>query len=173
MSKRNVYVKSTKEAYRKLGITSVKPETFVIRQSVVRICFSISCLAFQFLKKVLLLKNDRFFSTGVRNVAFFFGAISAQSPKKRRGKKGATTEEYKSDESNEEAMISSQVASAASQNWISNHPTIINEKLCPCINYWIALTTPNGAAANPIVIHRALLECGVETVAQQVCECSF
>jgi len=114
-----------------------------------------------------------FFSTGVRNVAFFFGAISAQSPKRRRGKKGATTEEYKSDESNDEALTSSQVASTASQNWISNHPTIINEKLCPCINYWIALTTPNGAAANPIVIHRALLECGVETVAQQVCECSF
>ena len=93
--------------------------------------------------------------------------------KKDEEKKGAITEEYRSDESNDEALTSSQVASAASQNWISNHPTIINEKLCPCINYWIALTTPNGPAANPIVIPRALLECGVMSVAQHAGECSF
>ena len=84
-------------------------------------------------------------------------------PKKSRGKKAATVEEYESDESNDEALISSQVASTASQNWIADYPTIVNEKLCPCINYWIALTTPNGAPANPLVIHRVLLEFDVET----------
>ncbi|CAH3023600.1 unnamed protein product, partial [Porites evermanni] len=105
---------------------------------------------------------------GVRNVAFVFGAISAQGPKKSRGKRAATVEEHESDESNDETLTSSQVASTASQNWIADYPTIVNEKLGPCINYWIALTTPNGAPANPLVIHRALLECDVETVAQQV-----
>ena len=85
------------------------------------------------------------------------------------GKKGTAVEECENDGCNDEEMTSSQVASAASQDWISEHPTIINNKLCPSINYWIALTTPNGAPANPIVIHRALLEYGVETVAQQVC----
>lgn len=116
-----------------------------------------------------MLKNDVYISfTGVRNVAFFFGAISAQGPKKSRGKKAATLEEYESEESNDETLTSSQVASTASQNWITDYPTIVNEKLCPCVNYWIALTTPNGAPANPLVIHRALLECDVETVAQQV-----
>ena len=130
--------------------------------------FNILCF-FSRLQKFFLLKNDvHIFSTGVRNVAFFFGAISAQGPKKSRGKKAATVEEYESDESNDEALTSSQVASTASQNWIADYPTIVNEKLCPCINYWIALTTPNGAPANPLVIHRALLECDVETVAQQV-----
>lgn len=114
-----------------------------------------------------------FLFTGVRNVAFFFGAISAQGPKKSRGKKGAIVEEFVSDDSNDEALTSSQAASAASQDWIASHPTVINDKLCPSINYWIALTTPNGAPANPIVVHRALLECGVETVAQQVRECLF
>ena len=33
---------------------------------------------------------------------------------------------------------------------------------------WIPLTMPNGALANPIVIYQALLECNVDTVAQQV-----
>ena len=109
----------------------------------------------------------------MRNVAFFFGVVGVQGPRKSRGKKGATAEEYASDENNDEVLTSSQAASAASQDWISEHQTIINGKLCPSINYWIALTTPNGAPANPIVIHRALLECGVETMAQQVCECLF
>ena len=46
---------------------------------------------------------------------------------------------------------------------------VLNEdKLRPSINYWIALTTPNGAPANPLIIHHALLECGVEMEAQQV-----
>ena len=113
------------------------------------------------------------FITGVRNVAFFFGAITAQGPTKNRGNKGTAVEECERDGSNDEEMTSSQVASAASQDWISEHPTIINEKLCPSINFSIALTTPNGAPANPIVIHRELFECGVETVEQQVCECLF
>ena len=32
---------------------------------------------------------------------------------------------------------------------------------------WIPLMMPNGALANPIVNHRVLLECDVDTVAQQ------
>ena len=41
-------------------------------------------------------------------------------------------------------------------------------KLCPCVYYWIALTTPNGAPCSPLVIHRALLECSVDVFANQV-----
>jgi hypothetical protein len=45
---------------------------------------------------------------------------------------------------------------------------VVKKRLCPAITYWIALTTPNGAPANPLVVLRALLECGVEAVANQV-----
>ena len=100
-------------------------------------------------------------------MALFFGAISAQSSKKRPGKKKRNEEEDDSDESDGNSLTSSQVASAVSEEWISNYPGVINEKLCPSINYWIALTTTNGAPANPLII-RALLECGVETETKQV-----
>ena len=63
--------------------------------------------------------------------SIFLGAISAQGPKTSRGKKAATVEEYESEESNDETLTSSQVASTASQNWIADYPTIVNEKLCP------------------------------------------
>ena len=109
-----------------------------------------------------------FFFTGIKNVALFYGAISAQSRKKRRRKKKEKEEEDGSDESDDDSLTSSQVADAVSEEWISNYPSMIDEKLCPSINYWIALTTPNGAPANPLIIHRALLECGVETETQQV-----
>lgn len=123
------------------------------------------------LLKVTLLKIDvpfLFLFTGIRNVAFFFSAISAQGRKKSRGKKGANIEDEESDDSNDDILTSSQVASTTSHDWISNYPTVINEKLCPSLNYWIALTTPNGAPANPVTIHRALLEGDVETMANQV-----
>ena len=106
--------------------------------------------------------------TGVQNMAFFFSAISAQAPPKGRGKKKSCAEDPESDDNNDEVVTSSQVASNASQAWLSNHSTVVDEKLRPTINYWIALTTPNGAPANPIFIHRALLDCDVETMANQV-----
>ena len=83
-----------------------------------------------------MLTNDVFISfTGVRNVAFFFGAISEQGPQKSPGKKAATVVEYESDKSKDEALTSGQVASKASQNWIADYLTIINDKLFPWINY--------------------------------------
>lgn len=105
--------------------------------------------------------------TGVKNVAFFFSAISAQGPPKCKGKKTPSADP-ESDDSNDELITSSQVASTTSQAWLSNHSAVVDEKLRPTINYWVALTTPNGAPANPIYIHRALLDCDVETVANQV-----
>ena len=108
-------------------------------------------------------------------MAFFFSAVSAQSRKKSQGKKNANGEDAESDaksddESTNDVLTSSQVVSTTtcSQDWLSNYPTVVNEKLYPTLNYWIALTTPNGAPANPINIHRALLECGVETMANQL-----
>ena len=107
--------------------------------------------------------------TGIKNVAFFFSAVSAQSRKERRGKQNANGEDAESDdESTNDVLTSSQVASTTSQDWLSNYPTVANDKLHPTVNYWIALTTPNGAPAN---IHQALLECGVETMANQVHNC--
>ena len=103
---------------------------------------------------------------GIKNVAFFFSAITAQGQSKTRGKKHATAQD--DSDSNGEEISTSQVASSASQEWLSNHQTVVDDKLRPTINYWIALTTPNGAPANPIQIHRALLDKGVEITALQV-----
>ena len=105
--------------------------------------------------------------TGIKNVAFFFSAISTQSLKKQTKKKKADEEDEDSDD-NEHIPDSSQLASSTSQGWVTSHPTIVNQKLCPSRNYWIALTTPNGAPCNPLVIHRALLECRVDVIANQV-----
>lgn len=101
-------------------------------------------------------------------MAFFFSAISAKQPTKNKGKKQASAPDPESDDSNEEVVTSSQVASNTSPVWLSNHSTVVDEKLRPTINYWIAVTTPNGARANPIFILRALLDCDVETMANQV-----
>ena len=81
-------------------------------------------------------------------MAFFF-AISAQGPPKGKGKKQASAPDPQSDDSNDEVVTPSQVASNASP-------------------VWIALTMPNEAPAIPIFIHRALLDCDVETMANQV-----
>ena len=63
------------------------------------------------------------------------------------------------------------------QKWLNDpdHVTVVDEELSPAINYWIALTTPNGAPANPMFVHRALLDCDVETMANRVhyFYCSF
>ena len=97
--------------------------------------------------------------TGIKSMAFFFGATSAQASRpKSQGKKGANVREEESDESNGKETSSSQVASTSNQEWLSNHPTVKDKKLSPAINYWIALTTLNGAPANPIYIHHTLLD---------------
>lgn len=104
---------------------------------------------------------------GLKNVAFFFSSISTQSLKKEQSRKKAHVEEEGSDDA-EEFADSSQYGNSTSQEWAASHATIINQKLCPCVSYWIALTTPNGAPCSPLVIHRALLECNVDVFANQV-----
>ncbi|KAJ7373588.1 hypothetical protein OS493_011193 [Desmophyllum pertusum] len=94
----------------------------------------------------------------MKNVAFFFSAISTQGLKKRRGKKKAN------DEDAERAMM------------LTNFQTRVNSRVQQARNglqvtrqsYWIALTTPNGAPSSPLVIHRALLECNVDVFTNQV-----
>ncbi|KAJ7378897.1 hypothetical protein OS493_019588 [Desmophyllum pertusum] len=108
---------------------------------------------------------------GIKSVAFFFSAISTQGPKKQPSKKGGggNDEHVHGAESGDDDLITpSQVSSSASQTWVSEHPSIINGKLRPSLSYWVAVTTPNGAPANPITFHRALLECGVEATANQI-----
>ena len=106
---------------------------------------------------------------GVKNVAFFFSSISTQSLKEKRGKRNVKDKE--DDEESDDAdqlLQSSQLANSTSKQWIDSHPTIVNQKLCPSLNYWIALTTPNGAPSSALVIHRAFLECNVDIIANQV-----
>ena len=110
-----------------------------------------------------------FILAGVRSVAFFFSAISTQGPRKKTQKDKDKTDDENGAESDGEPFTESQVSSTSSQTWISTHPAIVNKKLRPSLSYWIALTTPNGAPANPITVHRALLECGVDATASQVC----
>ena len=71
-------------------------------------------------------------------------------------------------ENEDDFITPSQVSSKSSQSWVANHPSIVDKKLRPSISYWIALATPNGAPANPIIVHRALLECGVDAISNQV-----
>ena len=99
-------------------------------------------------------------------MAFFFSAIGTQGPKKAP-KKNQNNLEHNGEESDSE-HFTSQVSSSSSQSWISSYPALVNKKLLPAINYWIALITPNGAPTNPITIHLALLECGVHAVANKV-----
>ena len=93
--------------------------------------------------------------------------VSRQGPRKKTQKGNDKTDDENGAESHGEPFTESQVSSTSSQTWISTHPAIINKK--PSLSYWIALTTPNGAPANPKTVHRALLECGVDATASQVC----
>lgn len=110
-----------------------------------------------------------FFSTGVKSVAFFFSAISTQGPTSTSNKKrNDDNNDGNGGESDNDSVTQSQVSGSSSQTWIANHPSIVNKKLRPSVSYWIAMITPNGAPANPITVHRALLECGVDATAKQV-----
>ena len=77
-------------------------------------------------------------------------------------KKKADEDVEEESDDNKQLSDSSLVASSSSQEWVTNHPTIVDQKLCPSVTYWTALTTPNGTLCSPILIHRALLECRVE-----------
>ena len=119
---------------------------------------------------VFLLRNKlmwmQWCRSQAKNVAFFFSAITRQILKNQKKKKA--DEEDEDSDDNEHFPDSSQVASSTNQGWVTSHPTIVNQKLCPSVNYWIALTTPNGASCNPIVILCALLECRVDVTVNQV-----
>ena len=73
----------------------------------------------------------------MKNVAFFFSAISTQSLKKERGKTKTHVEEEGSDDA-DEFPDSSQFGNSTSQEWVASHATIVNQKLCPCVSYWPA-----------------------------------
>ena len=100
-----------------------------------------------------------YFLLGISNVAFFFSAICTQEKKK-----GSEDESGNSDEE----LESSQVPSSTSQQWLGGNLASVNKALCPAISYWVALTTPNGAPASPISVHKALLNCGVDVTVDQV-----
>ena len=52
--------------------------------------------------------------------------ISAQGRKKSKGKKTTNKDDEDSDENADEVLTPSQVASSATQEWLSKHPTEIN-----------------------------------------------
>ena len=54
------------------------------------------------------------------------------------------------------------------EQMVNGNPTHGNKSLWPAINYYLALTTRNGASANPLIVHRALLKCAVAVTANQV-----
>ena len=108
-------------------------------------------------------------------MAFFFSAISTQGPMKTSNKKGRNEEnnEDNAGETDNDSITPSQVSDTSSQTWITNHQSIVNKTLRPAVSYWIAMITPNGAPANPMTVYRALLECGVDATAEQVCTAYF
>ena len=97
-------------------------------------------------------------------MAFFFSAISTHAKSKAKVNEG---NEEESDESDEDSPCS-KIPSTTTQQWIDGNPALVNKSLCPTITYWLAFTTPNGAPANTIVVHRALLKCGVDVTANKV-----
>ena len=68
-------------------------------------------------------------------MAFFFSVVATQgsSKPKRKLKVQGNEREQDSEESNDETVTSSQIASTNSQEWIEEHHTIIDGKLYPAI----------------------------------------
>ena len=99
--------------------------------------------------------------SAIPNTAFYFSAISTQEKKN-----GSINEE--SGDNDVEDHEPSPVPSTFSEQLLDGNPTRVNKSLWPVITYWLALTTPNGAPANPLVVNRALLECGMAVTANQV-----
>ena len=77
-------------------------------------------------------------------------------------------QDHEDSDDTEEWEEVSQLADSASQDCLANHAFIINEKMCPIVSYWIALTTPNGAPTSPLAVHRAFLECRVDVFTNPV-----
>ena len=108
----------------------------------------------------MTLKNNfDWILSGIPNAAFFFSAVATQGKKK-----GSTEESVDSDDDGER----SPVPSAQPEQMINGNPTLFNKSLWSAINYWLALTTPNCAPANRLIVHRALLKYGVAITANQV-----
>ena len=105
--------------------------------------------------------------SGMKNVAFFFSAISTQCLNKQRSKQNPNEDHEDSDDTDECEEVSP-LAGSSSQDWLANHASIINEKMCPIVSYWIALSTPSSAPTNPLAIHLALLECRVDVFTNPV-----
>ena len=95
-------------------------------------------------------------------MAFFFSAVSAEEGKQSKSRR--KEEEDTESDSEDEFLHSSENCSQT----LAVHTTVIKKHLRPTITYWIAMTTPNGAPANPLVILKVLLECNVEASARQV-----
>lgn len=67
----------------------------------------------------------------MKNVAFFFSAISAQELKKQREKKKSNDyDENEGGNDADEYPELSQLTSSTSQQWAKSHSSIINQKLC-------------------------------------------
>ena len=102
---------------------------------------------------MLTKKISRF--SGIPNAAFFFSAIATHERKKEPDEND-TAEDMRS-------QVRSQVDRLVGGN-VENTDKVLH----PAISYWITLTTPNGTPANPITVHRALLDCGVAVTSSQV-----
>ena len=57
----------------------------------------------------------------------------------------------------DECSLTTSQTDGTSQEWMEINRTIVDKGLSPAVGNWIALTTPNGAPANPFQIHQALL----------------
>ena len=84
-------------------------------------------------------------------MTFFFSSVATQEKKK-----GIIERSDTSDDDGQR----SPVPSTQSEQMVNGSPTLVNKSLWPAINYCLALTTPHGASANPLIVHRALLWSG-------------
>lgn len=135
-------------------------EAGYLRQSHFRFVFSGHVPKTTSLSKLNGRKKFCYISTAIPSTALFFSAISTQEKKKESINDESEDSEQKHDQSS--------VPSTSSQQWLDGNPTSINKSLWPAITYWLALATPNEAPANPLLVHRALLECGMGVTATQV-----
>ena len=124
-------------------MTSVVVETLVIRPFVVRIFLSMYYVAFRAYRSSFCIRAIFIsFHTGEK-CSIFLWSYQCARPQKSRGRKAATVEEYESDESNDEVLTSSQVASTG-------------------------FLITSQSSMESYVHASAPLECDVENVAQQL-----
>ena len=126
-----------------------------------------SCCMYEIHQISLINKFCFLHFSGMKNVALFFSATATQHLKKQRGKQ-KPNKDRKGSDNTEECEEVSQLAGSSSQDWLANHVSIINEKMCPSVSYWNTLTTLNGAPTSLLAIHHALLECRMDVFTNQV-----